>query len=82
MGIKKALAVTAAVATLLLSSTTAFAHHGGGHHSYSRSSVSRSSTVNYPVCSVEGCDLTYGHYHDNCYYSGHYANDGHGYCHG
>lgn len=73
MKLKKALAVAVAGATLLIGSTTAFAHCGGGGHHGRRAR----NTVTYSTCNYENCNIAETHVHDGCYYYGHYYGDGH-----
>lgn len=78
---KKFILVASLILTVAMG-TTAFAHggcHGGRHRGGTYYS---STTADYPLCGYADCYTTGVHTHDNCYYSGHYANDGHAHCAG
>lgn len=69
-------AIAAAMLITVMIPTTAFAHgHGRGGHNR----CSDSSQTSYALCSVDGCETSGTHWHDDTCYSGHYRGDGHSY---
>lgn len=68
---KKTIATLAAAILIIgLMPVTALAHgHSGG----------RTTKTTYSYCSVENCNTSGNHKHNNTTYSGHYIDDGHDY---
>jgi hypothetical protein len=66
--------LTVALFVTILIPVTAFAHG----HSGTRRATSNIAT-RYAVCTVDDCNLTYSHQHDETWYCGHTLNDGHEY---